>query len=64
MTDSKTNDDWIDKVRLEIYEATKHMSNDEIVEYFKKYREEAAKKYNFLLTRPLDEVDGTESVRI
>jgi hypothetical protein len=57
MTDSKASDDWIYKARIEIYEETKHMTNDEIVEYFRKYREQAAKKYAFLLAKPFDEVD-------
>jgi hypothetical protein len=47
------DEDWIDKVRVEIYEETKHMSNDELHEYFRKYSEEASKKYGFTFVQPL-----------
>jgi uncharacterized protein YneR len=52
MNNSNQSNDWIDKARIEIYEETKHMSNDEIVEYFRKYGEEASKKYGFTITKP------------
>ncbi|MDR2199003.1 MAG: hypothetical protein LBR53_06070 [Deltaproteobacteria bacterium] len=57
MTNSKTSDDWIDKARIEIYEETKNMSIEEKVNYFRKYSEEAAKKYGLVFKDSLDELD-------
>jgi hemerythrin-like domain-containing protein len=54
MNDHNLNDDWIDKVRIEIYEETKDMSKEEILDYFRKIREEIVKKYNFTFVESLD----------
>jgi len=46
----KTNsriENEIDKIRLEIYNKTKHMTNQELTEYYRKSGEESAKKYGF-----------------
>ncbi|MDR2198908.1 MAG: hypothetical protein LBR53_05545 [Deltaproteobacteria bacterium] len=55
MTNSDANDDWIHRVRIEIYEKTKNMSTDEFLEYFRRSGEETAKKYGFTIEKPLDE---------
>jgi hypothetical protein len=46
--------DWIYKVREEIYEKTKKMSPDEFQNYFTNSAEEAAKKYGFTIARSLE----------
>jgi hypothetical protein len=43
----------IDKIRIDIYEKTKHMSDSEFLDYFRKIGENAAKKYGFKLVESL-----------
>jgi hypothetical protein len=43
MSIPNTSDDWIHKVRIELYEKTKNMSLKELQDYFRKSGEEAAK---------------------
>ncbi|MDR1871060.1 MAG: hypothetical protein LBS60_03870 [Deltaproteobacteria bacterium] len=44
----------IDKIRDDIYEKTKNMSNAELLDYFHKIAEKAAKKYGFNLVESLN----------
>jgi len=46
----------IDRIRLEIYEETKHMTRAELREYFRKCAEETAKEYGFKIVSHADEV--------
>ena len=46
----------VDRIRLEIYEETKHMTDAELNEYFRISGEETAKKYGFKLVHSIDEV--------
>jgi hypothetical protein len=54
MTIYNTSDDWIYKVRDDIYEKTKNMSLDEYQEYFRIRGEEIAKQYGFTISKPLN----------
>ncbi|MDR2367036.1 MAG: hypothetical protein LBF58_02840 [Deltaproteobacteria bacterium] len=47
------SDDWIHKVRVDIYEKTKNMSSEEFHDYFKKRSEYLAKKYGFTIAKSL-----------
>jgi uncharacterized protein YneR len=49
-----TIEDELNRIRVEIYEETKHMTTEEIVDYFRKYGEEAAQKYGFSIAKPLE----------
>ncbi|MDR1872091.1 MAG: hypothetical protein LBS60_09290 [Deltaproteobacteria bacterium] len=49
-----TVEDELNRIRVEIYEETKSMTTEELVEYFRKYGEEAAKKYGFTVAKPLN----------
>jgi len=44
----------IDRIRLEIYEETKHMTHAEESEYYRKRAEESAKKYGFTIASGTD----------
>jgi len=44
----------IDRIRLEIYEETKHMTHAELGEFYRKSTEEAAKKYGFKVVSHID----------
>jgi len=46
----------IDRIRLEIYEETKHMTRAEEHEYYSKCAHEAAKKYGFKVISSIDEM--------
>jgi len=46
----------VNRIRLQIYEETKHMTDTELNEYFRKSGEETAKKYGFKLVSSVDEV--------
>jgi hypothetical protein len=46
----------VDEIRLGIYERTKHMSPEELNEYFRKNGEETAKKYGFKLIDNVDDI--------
>lgn len=39
------NEDWIDQIRLEIYEEIKDMTSEERTEYFRSAGERIAQKY-------------------
>jgi hypothetical protein len=56
--DDDLDDDWIHKVRVDIYEKTKNMFKDELQEYFRKSGEEIAKKYVFTILDPLSSNDN------
>jgi hypothetical protein len=56
-----TSDDWIHKARVDIYEKTKHMSNEEYHEYFKSRSEYLAKKYGFTITKSLNYKDSDQN---
>jgi len=45
----------VNEIRLRIYEETKHMTNAELNEYFRKSGEETAKKYGFKLVNSVDD---------
>ncbi|MDR1872316.1 MAG: hypothetical protein LBS60_10450 [Deltaproteobacteria bacterium] len=61
MDNPDSGDDWIDKARLEIYEETKDMSSEEILEYFRKSSEEAAKKYGLKFVNSPDSKDNNNN---
>ena len=42
-----TIEDEIDKIRLQTYEKTKHMTPSQLTEYYRKSGEATAKKYGF-----------------
>jgi hypothetical protein len=46
--------DELDKIRIQIYEETKHMSPAELDDYFTTITEKAAKKYGFKFEKPLN----------
>ncbi|MDR1871893.1 MAG: hypothetical protein LBS60_08265 [Deltaproteobacteria bacterium] len=54
MSKKTASDDWIDKVRIDIYEKTKNMSLEEFQEYFRRSGEEVARKYGFTIVESLD----------
>jgi hypothetical protein len=54
MRKPNTIEDELDKIRVEIYEEIKDLSPKEYLEYFRKFGEEAAKKYGFTLVSSVD----------
>ncbi|MDR0198912.1 MAG: hypothetical protein LBI08_04130 [Methanomassiliicoccaceae archaeon] len=46
----------VDEIRLQIYEETKHMTNAELSEYYRKSGEAAAEKYGFRRVASLKDV--------
>jgi hypothetical protein len=54
MSKKTASDDWIDKVRIDIYEKTKNMSLEEFQEYFRRSGEEVARKYGFTIVESSD----------
>jgi hypothetical protein len=46
----------IDEIRLRIYEETKHMTNAELTEYYRKSGEETAKQYGFKIVASAKDV--------
>jgi len=46
----------IDRIRLEIYEETKHMTNEELNEYYRKSGEAVAEKYGFKIVYNIDDM--------
>jgi hypothetical protein len=57
MKNLNASDDWIHKVRIDIYEKTKNVSRKEFHEYFRKRGEEIAKQYGFTIARSLGSKD-------
>jgi hypothetical protein len=57
MKKPNTIEDEIDRIRLNLYEETKHMSTEEYLEYFRRYSELAEKKYGFTIVKSLDSKD-------
>jgi hypothetical protein len=54
MSNRNGGDDWIHKARIELYEKTKNMSNEELQDYFRKSREEAVKQYGLTIAYHLE----------
>jgi len=46
----------VNKIRLEIYEETKHMTNEEFDEYIRRNTEDVIKEYGFKVVSSIDEV--------
>jgi hypothetical protein len=46
-----TIEDEIDQIRLGIYEKTKNMTTEQLIEYYRKSGEASAKKYGFKIYR-------------
>jgi len=46
----------IDRIRLEIYEETKHMTHAEESEYYMRHARESAKKYGFKIAEGTNDV--------
>jgi hypothetical protein len=57
MNNNNSNDDWIHKIRIDIYEKTKNMSIEEFQDYFQKSAEEAAQIYGFKIVKSLNTND-------
>jgi hypothetical protein len=49
MKTANTIEDEIDKIRLEIYEETKDMTPEQLMEYYRKSGEASARKYGFTI---------------
>jgi hypothetical protein len=54
MNNFDASNDWIYKVREDIYQKTKNMSYEEFKSYFKKSAEELAKIYGFKIINSID----------
>ena len=46
----------IDRIRLEIYEETKHMTNTEFNEYIRKNTEDIIKEYGFKVVKSTEDI--------
>jgi hypothetical protein len=47
-------EEQIDKIRIDFYEKTKHMSRKEFLQYFRKIGEEVAQEYGFKIADSLE----------